>query len=162
AGAERASNARRTPVVQAGGGAKAAGVNINAPEGGKARGSQDPVDLFFRGGRLRDHGRTSPRSGFGVDPPRFVPAQLPAVVVERGSRIQVSFDDGSDYTAKVVGTDPGGDLAVLKIEADKRFPAMALGTSSDLMLGETVIAIGNPFGLNQSVSVGVISALHRT
>jgi S1-C subfamily serine protease len=83
-------------------------------------------------------------------------------VVARGSRIQISFDDGSDYTAKVVGTDPAGDLAVLKIGADKKFPAAPLGTTTDLMLGEPAIAIGNPFGLNQSVSVGVVSALHRT
>jgi serine protease Do len=61
----------------------------------------------------------------------------------------------------VVGTDPGGDLAVLKIQADRKFPAAPLGTSSDLLLGEPTIAIGNPFGLNQSVSMGVVSALHR-
>ncbi|MGE5049814.1 MAG: trypsin-like peptidase domain-containing protein, partial [Deltaproteobacteria bacterium] len=82
-------------------------------------------------------------------------------VVARGTRIQVSFADGTDYTAKVVGTDPGGDLAVLKIESDRKFPAATVGTSSDLMLGEPTIAIGNPFGLNQSVSIGVVSALHR-
>src|SRR5262249_60119928 len=82
-------------------------------------------------------------------------------VVARGTRIQVSFEDGSDFTARVVGTDPGGDLAVLKIQADRKFPAAPLGTSSDLLLGEPTIAIGNPFGLNQSVSMGVVSALHR-
>ena len=82
-------------------------------------------------------------------------------VVARGTRIQVSFADGSDYTARVVGTDPGGDLAVLRIQGDEKFHAAPLGTSSDLMLGEPTIAIGNPFGLNQSVSMGVVSALHR-
>jgi serine protease Do len=83
-------------------------------------------------------------------------------VVARGTRIQVSFEDGTDYVAKVVGTDPAGDLAVLKIQDDRKFPIAPLGTSTDLMLGEPAIAIGNPFGLNQSVSLGVISALHRT
>jgi len=140
--------------------AKGAVVNINAQEVIKARVPQDPFDIFFGGGRLRDQVRTSLGSGFVFDPAGFVLTNYH--VVERGSRIQASFDDGSDYTAKVVGTDPGGDLAVLKIQAEKRFPAVALGSSSDLMLGETVIAIGNPFGLNQSVSVGVVSALHRT
>jgi S1-C subfamily serine protease len=126
----------------------------------KARVAQDPFDIFFGGGRTRDQVRTSLGSGFVFDAAGYVLTNYH--VVERGSRIQVSFDDGSDYTAKVVGTDPGGDLAVLKIQADRKFPAMPLGSSSDLLLGEPVIAIGNPFGLNQSVSVGVISALHRT
>jgi len=158
--ADRPSSARRTPTVQAVERAKGAVVNINAQEVIKARVPQDPFDIFFGGGRLRDQVRTSLGSGFVFDPAGFVLTNYH--VVERGSRIQASFDDGSDYTAKVVGTDPGGDLAVLKIQAEKRFPAVALGSSSDLMLGETVIAIGNPFGLNQSVSVGVVSALHRT
>jgi serine protease Do len=158
--ADRASSARRTPLVQAVERAKGAVVNINAQEVVKARTSQDPFDLFFGGARLRDQVRTSLGSGFVFDPAGYVLTNYH--VVARGSRIQVSFEDGSDYTAKVVGTDPGGDLAVLKIQADRRFAAIALGNSSDLMLGEPVIAIGNPFGLNQSVSVGVISALHRT
>jgi len=158
--ARAVSSARRTPIVLAVERAKGAVVNINAQEVVKARVPQDPFDIFFGGGRLRDQVRTSLGSGFVFDPAGYVLTNYH--VVERGSRIQVSFDDGSDYTAKVVGTDPGGDLAVLKIQAEKRFPAVALGSSSELMLGETVIAIGNPFGLNQSVSVGVVSALHRT
>jgi S1-C subfamily serine protease len=108
---------------------------------------------------MRDQVRTSLGSGFVFDERGFVLTNYH--VVARGTRIQVSFEDGSDYTAKVVGTDPGGDLAVLKIQGDRKFPAAPLGTSSDLMLGEPTIAIGNPFGLNQSVSMGVVSALHR-
>jgi S1-C subfamily serine protease len=108
---------------------------------------------------VRDQVRTSLGSGFVFDERGYVLTNYH--VVERGSRVQVSFEDGSDYTARVVGTDPGGDLAVLKIQAEKKFPAAPLGTSSDLLLGESAIAIGNPFGLNQSVSIGVISALHR-
>jgi len=157
---DRASSARRTSTVLAVERAKGTVVNINAQEVVKARASQDPFDVFFGGGRARDQVRTSLGSGFVFDAGGYVLTNYH--VVERGSRIQVSFDDGSDYTAKVVGTDPGGDLAVLKIQAEKKFPAVALGSSSDLMLGEPVIAIGNPFGLNQSVSLGVVSALHRT
>src|SRR4051812_27812777 len=108
---------------------------------------------------MRDQVRTSLGSGFVFDPAGYVLTNYH--VVARGTRIQVSFEDGSDYTAKVVGTDPGGDLAVLKIQGEKKFPAAPLGISSDLMLGEPTIAIGNPFGLNQSVSIGVVSALHR-
>src|SRR4051812_3206479 len=153
------SAARRTPLVLAVERARPAVVNINAQEVVRAAASDDPWALFFGGGRARDQVRTSLGSGFVFDSAGFVLTNYH--VVARGSRIQVSFDDGSDYTAKVVGTDPGGDLAVLKIEADRKFPAATLGTSSDLMLGEPAIAIGNPFGLNQSVSIGAVSALHR-
>src|SRR5438477_3064566 len=154
------SAARRTPLVQAVERTRSAVVNINAQ--GIVKGAQagDPWSLFFGRGRMRDEVRTSLGSGFVFDERGFVLTNYH--VVARGSRIQVSFDDGSDYTAKVVGTDPGGDLAVLKIESEKKFPAAPLGSSADLLLGEPAIAIGNPFGLNQSVSAGVVSALHRT
>ena len=158
--ADRPSMARRTPLVQAVERTKASVVNINAQEVVKARAPEDPFELFFGGGRTRDQVRTSLGSGFVFDPAGYVLTNYH--VVARGTRIQVSFEDGSDYTAKVVGTDPGGDLAVLKIQSNKKFAAMPLGVSSDLMLGEPAMAIGNPFGLNQSVSVGVVSALHRT
>jgi Do/DeqQ family serine protease len=154
------SAARRTPLVQAVERTKSAVVNINAQEIVKNAVADDPWALFFGGGRMRDEVRTSLGSGFVFDERGFVLTNYH--VVARGSRIQISFEDGSDYTAKVVGTDPGGDLAVLKIESEKKFPAAPLGSSADLTLGEPAIAIGNPFGLNQSVSVGVISALHRT
>jgi len=153
------SAARRTPLVQAVERARPAVVNINAEEVVKAPAANDPWQLFFGLGRVRDQVRTSLGSGFVFDERGYVLTNYH--VVERGSRVQVSFEDGSDYTARVVGTDPGGDLAVLKIQAEKKFPAAPLGTSSDLLLGESAIAIGNPFGLNQSVSIGVISALHR-
>ena len=154
------SAARRTPLVAAIERAKASVVNINAQEVVRARQANDPWELFLGGNRARDEVRASLGSGFVFDAAGYVLTNFH--VVANGSRIQVSFEDGTDYTAKVVGTDPGGDLAVLKIESPKTFPAMPLGTSSDLMLGEQAFAIGNPFGLNHSVSVGVISALHRT
>src|SRR5438270_1731797 len=155
------SAARRTPLVLAVERARPAVVNINAQEVVRAAASDDPWALFFGGGgRARDQVRTSLGSGFVFNSEGFVLTNYH--VVARGSRVQVSFEDGADFTAKVVGTDPGGDLAVLKIESEKKFPAAPLGTSGDLMLGEPTIAIGNPFGLNQSVSAGVISALHRT
>jgi len=61
----------------------------------------------------------------------------------------------------VVGTDPASDLAVLRVETKERLPFLAAGHSDDLMIGETVIAIGNPFGLAHTVTTGVVSALHR-
>jgi Do/DeqQ family serine protease len=154
------SAARRTALVQAVERARASVVNINAQEIVKGAAAGDPWAQFFGRGRLRDEVRTSLGSGFVFDERGYVLTNYH--VVARGSRIQVSFDDASDYTARVVGTDPGGDLAVLKIEGEKKFPAAPLGSSAELLLGEPAIAIGNPFGLNQSVSVGVVSALHRT
>src|SRR3954470_5424687 len=153
------SAARRTPLVLAVERARPAVVNINAQEVVRAPAADDPWELFFGGGRMQDQVRTSLGSGFVFDARGFVLTNYH--VVARGTRIQVSFADGSDYTAKVVGTDPAGDLAVLRIRDDRKIPITPLGTSNDLMLGEPAIAIGNPFGLNQSVSIGVVSALHR-
>jgi serine protease Do len=154
------SPARRTPTVAAVERARPSVVNINAEEVVKTRVADDPFDAFFGRFRQRDEIRNSLGSGFVFDPAGYVLTNYH--VVARGTRIKVSFADGSDYTAKVVGTDPAGDLAVLRIRDERKFPVTPLGTSTDLLLGEPAIAIGNPFGLNQSVSVGVVSALHRT
>ena len=165
AAASAAGLSRRTPLVVATERTKGAVVNINAQEIIKARAPSDPYESFFGQYHRRDEVRTSLGSGFVFDNgPSGALVLTNYHVVARGSRIQISFDDGEEYPAKVVGTDPGGDLAVLRIEspAGKKFPAAPLGTSEDLMLGEPTIAIGNPFGLNQSVSAGVVSALHRT
>jgi serine protease Do len=151
------SSARRTSLVQAVERSKSAVVNISAQEVVRASAGSE-FDLFFRRAP-HDEVRTSLGSGFVFDAAGYVITNYH--VIERGSKITVSFDDGTDLTAKVVGTDPAGDLAVLKISG-RKFPVVPLGSSADLMLGEQTIAIGNPFGLNQSVSVGVVSALHRT
>ncbi|MFH2006535.1 MAG: trypsin-like peptidase domain-containing protein [bacterium] len=83
-------------------------------------------------------------------------------VVSQATDITVKLADGRFYKAKVVGAARQFDLAVIKIQAYGKLPVAKLGTSADLMHGETVIAIGNPFGLSQTVSRGVISALKRT
>ena len=75
--------------------------------------------------------------------------------------IKVSFSDGTRYDAKVVGKDPRTDVAVLKIEAPKKLAAITLADSDKLEVGDVVLAIGNPFGIGQSVSSGIISALGR-
>ena len=78
------------------------------------------------------------------------------------SRITVSLADGGKYEAEVVGSDSDSDLAVIRIHGEAEFPAVPLGTSDDLMIGETVITIGNPLGLSHTVTTGVISAAGRT
>jgi len=83
-------------------------------------------------------------------------------VVSQATDITVKLADGRRYKAKVVGAARNFDLAVIKIQAYAKLPAAKLGTSKDLMRGETVIAIGNPFGLSHTASKGVVSALKRT
>jgi serine protease Do len=83
-------------------------------------------------------------------------------VVGRASRIKVSLQDGRELDATLIGADPNNDLAVLKIETDEKLPWVAPGSSTDLLVGEPVIAIGNPFGLSHTVTTGVISALDRS
>ncbi len=85
-------------------------------------------------------------------------------VVEGASTIKVSFDkryDENEYRADVISAVKQEDLALLRIRGDHPFPTIPMGTSSDLMIGETVIAIGNPYGQTHTVSQGIISGLHR-
>ncbi|MGH0034452.1 MAG: trypsin-like peptidase domain-containing protein [Myxococcota bacterium] len=83
-------------------------------------------------------------------------------VVARASRIRVSLADGREFEAQLVGADPNNDLAVLQVESDETLPWVAPGSSEDLLVGEPVIAIGNPFGLSNTVTTGVLSATDRS
>jgi len=84
-------------------------------------------------------------------------------VIHEASEIQVSMRDGTTYEARVVGADPDHDLAVLRIEAPEAvLVPIPVGVSRTLRVGQTVLAIGNPFGLDTSLSVGIVSALGRT
>ncbi|NNM87789.1 MAG: trypsin-like serine protease [Phycisphaerae bacterium] len=82
-------------------------------------------------------------------------------VVDQAQEIHVTLADGKRLSAHVVGSDPRADLAILKIHGPGPFPTIPLGLSDDLMIGEPTIAIGNPFGYSQSVSSGIVSAIHR-
>ncbi len=82
-------------------------------------------------------------------------------VIAAASQIRVQLADKRVFLAQVVGADPSSDLAVLRIKAKKPLPQAKLGDSDDLMIGERVIAIGNPFGLSHTVTTGVVSALDR-
>ena len=82
-------------------------------------------------------------------------------VVERADEIKVFTKDGDEYLAEIVGSDKGTDLAVLKIEATEDMVAIDLGDSSSLRVGDFALAIGAPFGLSQTVTSGIISALGR-
>lgn len=83
-------------------------------------------------------------------------------VIEGGRTITVQFSDGSTRSAQVLGTDSGNDLALLKVDLPSGVPASKLGNSDQVQVGETAIAIGSPFGLAQTVTQGIISAVDRT
>jgi Do/DeqQ family serine protease len=136
--------------------------------------------------------RTSPFSGFGLNPffdeffkdffdPRFERRQQStslgsgviingekgliltnAHVIQKTGTIKVVLQDEREFEARIVGADPDSDLAVLKIDSKDPLPAIHMGSSEDLMIGETVIAIGNPFGFSHTVTTGVISAMNRS
>mgnify|MGYP001819416886 CR=1 FL=1 len=82
-------------------------------------------------------------------------------VVEDADKIRVKFQDGREFDAKVTGRDPQSDVAVVEIKA-AGLPSLAWGDSSGLEVGEWVVAIGNPFGLSHTLTVGVVSAKGRT
>ena len=84
-------------------------------------------------------------------------------VIKNASRLEVTLSDGDKYPAKLVGADPHNDLAVIKIDAGrKRLATIPMADSSDLQVGRKVLAIGNPFGLGETLTTGVVSSLGRT
>lgn len=102
---------------------------------------------------------TSSGSGFIITPNGYVVTNYH--VVEGGSDITVICHDGTEYPAKVVGTDSANDVAVLKVEAED-LPAVSIGKSDDLIIGDMVVAIGNPLGtLTSTQTVGYVSGMNR-
>jgi len=153
AAAER-ETLRRTPVVAAVERVAPAVVNISAES------IVRQVDPFF-GRFFGSPARRSQSLGSGliVDASGIVVTN--AHVIEGASRIVVTLLDGRELEADVLGSDRDADLAVLKV-ATRGLPAVPLGPSGDLLMGETVIAIGNPLGLSNTVTTGVLSARGRS
>ena len=98
-------------------------------------------------------------SGFIVDPSGYVVTNNH--VVKNGKDIKVTLQDGTSLNAKVVGTDPIGDLAVLKVDAGHPLPAVQFGDSNKTRVGDWVVSVGNPFGLGGTVTAGIVSANGR-
>jgi serine protease Do len=154
AAAQMPQTSRRTPVVAVVEKVSPAVVNISAESTVR---EADPFFGMFGFGTERP--AQSLGSGFVIDRNGIVVTN--AHVIEGASRITVTLLDGRELEADVLGSDRDADLAVLKVKASN-LPALPLGHSSDLMIGETVIAIGNPFGLSNTVTTGVLSAQGRT
>lgn len=120
--------------------------------------TNDPWFRFFYGDREDDSPQMGLGSGVIVSPEGYILTNNH--VVEGAQEIEVTLSDSRRTTAKVIGTDPDTDLAVLRITLD-RLPVIAMGNSDTVQVGDKVLAIGNPFGVGQTVTGGIISALGR-
>ncbi len=99
-------------------------------------------------------------SGILIDPQGYILTN--SHVVDNATKIQVLLSDGRQFDAKVIGKDPKTDLAVIRISGKEPFPFLKFGNSDKVEVGQWVVAIGQPRGLNESVTQGIISAMHRT
>lgn len=156
-----ASQGRVTPVVRAVAAVAPAVVNITCSQ--RQRASQ--LEQFFGGDPFGIPGMSRKRASLGsgviVDGAKGL-VLTNAHVIADGDEIMVHLQDGREFPAKIRGIDSDFDIAALQIAGAPGLPAVAMGDSSDLMPGETVIAIGNPFGFAHTVTTGVISATNRS
>ncbi len=146
-------------------------VNINTTSVVKLRplrralppGMQDPFEEFWKRFQPEESRRQSLGSGFIVHPDGYVITNNH--VVENATEIKVKLDDGREFSAQTVGRDPKTDVALLKLKGEGAelhdLPTVALGNSDPLEVGDFVLAVGNPFGLDHSVSLGIVSAKER-
>ncbi len=116
---------------------------------------------FFNPGFERKYKRKSLGSGVIIDGKRGY-VLTNAHVISKLASISVISMDEREFDAKIVGVDADSDLAVLQIQSKTELPSIRMGNSDDIMIGETVIAIGNPFGFSHTVTTGVVSALNRS
>ena len=132
-------------------------VSINTSQKAGLEKNKDPWFRYFFGDQ-DDSAHTGLGSGVIVSPQGYILTNNH--VVEAADEILVMLNDGRQTQAKVIGTDPETDLAVLKVNLDK-LPVMVMNNSEQVQVGDIVLAIGNPFGVGQTVTSGIISALGR-
>ena len=155
ASAGSASELRRTAIVKAVEGTRASVINIHGQK--TVRLSDDTQGLGSVEGFRQVNGMGT---GVVIDPRGYVITNYH--VVEGVGEIQVATADQKVVTAQLVAHDPKTDLAIIKIPTEHKLPAIRVGSSTDLMPGEPVIAVGNAYGYEHTVTRGIISALHRT
>ena len=139
-------------------------VNITTTHHVDGNDTVDPFEFFFggpRGGRgPRERTQTALGTGFVIDREGHVITN--AHVVDEADEVRVRLADDREFLAQVVGRDPKLDLALLALEGAKDLPAATLGSSEALRVGEHVLAVGNPFGLGHTVTLGIVSAKARS
>jgi Do/DeqQ family serine protease len=153
------------PVVQ-----KTANTVVNVYGSNRAQRPRNPFaedDLFKRffgddgsGGMPRERAQQSLGSGVLADASGLVVTNHH--VIESLTEVRVSLPDRREFEAEIVLRDPRTDLAVLKLKSAEKFPTIEIGDSDGLQVGDIVLAIGNPFGVGQTVTQGIVSALART
>ena len=157
---------RRTPLVVAVEKVSPAVVNIYTSEIGRS--PRNPFrdfrnnlfDQFFNDFFYQNrNNKKSLGSGVLIDKEGYIITN--EHVVARASEIHVALSDKREFEARVIGADIKSDLAIIKIDSKQFLPFVSMGRSDDLMIGEQVLAIGNPFGLRHTVTTGIISALNR-
>ncbi len=153
ASSAQASSLRRTAIVEAVSKARLSVVNIHG---------RKTVPVEYESRTTSDGGSQVNGMGTGIviDERGYIITNYH--VVEGVSRIRVTMADESTAVAELIANDPKTDLAIIKIAADTPLTVIPVGTSEDLMPGETVIAVGNAYGYEHTVTQGIISALHRT
>jgi serine protease Do len=120
---------------------------------------RDFFNQFFRNQVPKEFRQKSLGSGFIIDKDGFILTNNH--VVEKSDEIKVKLSDESEFEAKIIGRDPKTDLALIKIKPDKSLIPIPFGDSDKLQVGDWVIAIGNPFGLGNTVTAGIVSAKYR-
>ena len=158
---------RRSPVVIAVEKASPAVVSISSSQEVEQRANPFGGNPFFED-FFRDFFESVPQrrterslgSGVVIRPDGYILTN--EHVVLQSGKVQIQLSDERKLNARLVGADSDSDLAILKVDDAKSLPYLPLGTSEDLLIGETVIAIGNPFGLSHTVTTGVVSAVNRS
>jgi serine protease Do len=126
---------------------------------GKEGPFKDFFERFFGDETQREFKQPSLGSGFIIDGNGYVVTNNH--VIEDADQIKVKLKDEREFDATIVGRDPNTDIALLKIESDQKFATVKLGDSDALQVGQWVVAIGSPFGLEQTVTAGIVSAKGR-
>jgi len=166
-GLAKTSSLRRTPIVVAVEKVSPAVVNISTEKVVRSRSSfgfSDPFfDQFFRDFLdpfpRRQYKQNSLGSGVIIDAGGYVLTNQHVIL--KASKITITLADNREFEGELVGADTRSDLAVVKVLTKDQLPVAEMGSSEDLMIGEPIIAIGNPFGLSHTITTGVISALNR-
>ena len=163
-----AVNAQPVDLTQAAENSLHAVVHIKSTQEAKTRTVQqapDIFDFFFGDGRGQQRQvQFQPRVGFGsgviISKDGYIVTNNH--VIEGADEISVKLNDNREFRGRVIGTDPSTDLALIKIESDDDLPTIPVGDSETLKVGEWVLAVGNPFNLNSTVTAGIVSAKART